>query len=63
MRKAFLEAMAEGTQRGRMQFLTSERCKGWKLKIWKNTLGMTMSTLVRALLSECGDHGGAVAQQ
>ena len=63
MRKASLEVMAEGTQGGRMQFSISERHKGWKSKIWKNTLGMTMSTLIRALLSERGDHGGAVAQQ
>lgn len=48
MRKAFLEVRAEGIQGDRMQFSTSERHKGWKPKIWKNTLGMTMSTLFRA---------------
>lgn len=60
MRKAFLEVTAEVTQGGSFP---PQKDKGWKPQIWKNTLGMTMSALVRALLSECGDHGGAVAQQ
>lgn len=63
MRKGFLEVMVEGIQGSRMRFSISEKHKGWKPKIWKNVLGMTMSMFVRALLSECGDHGGAVAQQ
>lgn len=58
VRKAFQEVTAE-----RMQFSISERDrKRRKSRFWLNSVELAMPTHVRALLSECGDHGGAVAR-
>lgn len=57
VRKAFQEVTAE-----RMRFSISECHKRWKSRFWLNSVELAMPTHVRALLSECGDHGGAVAQ-
>lgn len=57
VRKAFQEVTAE-----RMRFSISECHKRRKSRFWLNSVELAMPTHVRALLSECGDHGGAVAR-